>query len=88
MARSHYLLVFLHYIHSYTFFMTFAEFRSSFFIAVRSGRGLHWGSEPGFELGAAIQQPAALPTEPRRTLNEPRRTLTDPLGTLQGHAAP
>ncbi len=37
--------------------------------------GLHWGAEPRFELGAALQQPEALLTEPRRTLTEPRRTL-------------
>ncbi len=41
MARSHSLLVFLHYMHSYSThsFITFVEFRSSFLIAVRSGRG-------------------------------------------------
>ncbi len=31
--------------------------------------GLHWGAEPGFELGATLQQPDTLPTEPCRTLN-------------------
>jgi hypothetical protein len=51
-------------------FITFAEFRFRFFIAVRSCRGfpLHWGAEQRFELEAASQQPDALPTEPRRTL--------------------
>ncbi len=29
--------------------------------------GLHWGAEARFELGAALQQPNALPTNPRRT---------------------
>jgi hypothetical protein len=35
----------------------------------------HWGTEPRFEFGAALQQSDALPTEPRRTLTEPRCTL-------------
>jgi hypothetical protein len=30
--------------------------------------GLHWGAEPRFELGAALQQPYTPPTEPCRTL--------------------
>jgi hypothetical protein len=66
------------YIHSYTthFIHNFVEFRSSFLIAVSSGRGPPQGADPRFELGAALQQPDMLPTEPRRTLsNEPRRTL-------------
>ncbi len=38
-ARSHSLLVFfIKYIHTHSF-ITFAEFRSGFFISVRSGRG-------------------------------------------------
>jgi hypothetical protein len=67
---------------------TIRYFRNSFLIAVRSGRGPHWGAEPRFDLGAALQQPDALLTEPLRTLlshaapclatphpNEPRRIL-------------
>ncbi len=70
-ARSHSLLVFLFYIHSYTThsLITFVEFHSSFLIDVRLGRGPHWNAEPKFELRAALQQPDAQLTEPRRTLN-------------------
>jgi hypothetical protein len=32
------------------------------------------GAEPRIELGPALQQADALPTEPRRTITEPRRT--------------
>ncbi len=68
-------------VHSYKFihthsFITFAEFRSSFFIGASSGRGSpHWDAEPRFELGAALQQPDTLPTEPCRTLTDPCRTF-------------
>ncbi len=60
----HYLL----YIHTNSF-ITFAEFRSSFFNAESSGtvEGLHWGAAPRFELGAALQQPDTLLSEPCRT---------------------
>jgi hypothetical protein len=91
-ARSHSLLVFLHYIHSYKThsFITFIEFRTSFLIAVCSGRGPPLGCPlhkqffflPRFKLGAAMMQPDDLPTEPCRTLTEPRRTLTEPRRTL------
>ncbi len=37
-----------------------------------------WGAEPRFELGPAMQQANALPTEPRCTLTEPRCTQTEP----------
>jgi hypothetical protein len=33
------------------------------------------GAEPRIELGPALQQADALPTEPRRTITEPRRTI-------------
>jgi hypothetical protein len=33
------------------------------------------GAEPGIELGPALQQADARPTEPRRTITEPRRTI-------------
>jgi hypothetical protein len=33
------------------------------------------GAEPRIELGPALQQADALPTEPRRTMTEPRRTI-------------
>jgi hypothetical protein len=36
---------------------------------------LHCGAEPRIELGPALQQADALPTEPRRTITEPRRTI-------------
>jgi hypothetical protein len=34
-----------------------------------------WGAEPRFELGPALQQASALPTEPHCTLTEPHCTL-------------
>jgi len=34
-----------------------------------------WGAEPRFELGPAIQQADALPTDLRRALTKLRRTL-------------
>ncbi len=40
-----------------------------------------WGAEPRIELGPALQQADALPTELRRTLTELR-------GTLLSYAAP
>ncbi len=62
-ARSHSLLVFIIiYIHTHSSII-FAEFRSNFLISVRSGRGLSWGVEPGFELGDAFYQPDALPNQ-------------------------
>jgi hypothetical protein len=36
-----------------------------------------WGAEPGFELGPALQQASALPTEPRCTLLSHNARLTD-----------
>ncbi len=39
------------------------------------------GAEPRIELGPALQQADALPTEPRHTITEPRRTILS-------HAAP
>jgi hypothetical protein len=47
-----------------------------------------WGAEPGFELGPAIKQASALPTEPCCTLSEPCCTLSEPCCTLLNHAAP
>jgi hypothetical protein len=86
MARCHsffyifyYINSFLH-IHSINLSVALAELHSIFLIAVRSEEGLHWGAEPRIELGAALQQPDALTSEPRRTLgaaphpSEPRRT--------------
>ncbi len=65
---------FLNYMYTFIFhthsFIIFAESPSTFYIAVRSGRGPPLGAELRFELGAALQQPDALT---RRTL-EPRRT--------------
>jgi hypothetical protein len=40
------------------------------------------GAEPRIELGPALQQADALPTEPRRTISEPRRTMTEPRRTI------
>ncbi len=34
-------------------------------------------AQPRIELGPALQQADALPTEPRRTITEPRRTMYD-----------
>ncbi len=64
------LLVFLHYVHSYTThsFIATLEFRFSFLIAVSSGEGLNWGAAPRFELRAALQQPNAPPTNPLHML--------------------
>ena len=61
-----YYIFFIIYIHAHSF-ITFAEFRSSFLVAVRPGRGpLYLGAaEQRFELGAALQQPDALPTKPK-----------------------
>ncbi len=94
-ARSHSLLVFHHYIHSHTThsFMTFVEFCSSFFFLIAVGSGMGVVSQSCWteiRLGAALQQPDALPTEPRRSLElghatpstEPRRTLNEPCRTL------
>jgi hypothetical protein len=63
-----FIITFIHkYIHSYPF----AETSLLFFIACFAQREtLPWGAEPGFELGPAIQQASALPTEPRCTLVE------------------
>jgi hypothetical protein len=62
-------------IHSYKFihthsFITFAEFRV-FSSLQAQVEGLRLGAEPRFELGADLQQPDMLPTEPCRTLFEP-----------------
>ncbi len=72
--RSHSLLVFLHYIgyiHTHSF-ITFAEFPSGFFIAVRSGRGppLGWDSNSGRLTAARRHTNWATPhpSELRRTL--------------------
>jgi hypothetical protein len=59
------------------------------------------GAEPRIELGPALQQTDALPTEPRRTITEPRRTIlshaapywvtphhNEPRRTILSHAAP
>ncbi len=90
MARSHSLLVFLIiYIHTHSF-ITFAEFCSTFFIGVRSGRGPPLGCHTGppysspthYQLcHAAPCWATPHPTEPRRILTEARRTLLS-------HAAP
>ncbi len=47
-----------------------------------------WGAEPRFELGPALQQASALPTEPHCTLTELHCTLTEPHCTLMSHTAP
>ncbi len=41
-----------------------------------------WGAEPRFELGPALQQASALPTEPHCTHTEPHCTLSEPHCTL------
>jgi hypothetical protein len=41
-----------------------------------------WGAEPKMELGPALQQVDALPSDLRRTLTELRRTLTELRPTL------
>jgi hypothetical protein len=68
-------------IHSITFIQyiypsPFAEASLHFLIAcLLSGETPPYGAEPGIELGPALQQADALPTEPRRTITEPRRTI-------------
>ncbi len=58
----------------------FAEASLHFLIAlVLSGEKPPCGAKPRIELGPALQQADALPTEPRRTITEPRRTKTEPL---------
>ncbi len=42
-----------------------------------------WGAEPRIEVGPALQQADALPTELRRTLTDLRRTLTELRRTLE-----
>ncbi len=95
-ARSHSLLVFIQYLHSYTThsFITFVEFRSSFIIAVRSGRGPPLGCRAEMRTrgrratNCATLHPTQLShsapyaTEPRRTLNWATLTLTEPRRTL------
>ncbi len=63
-----FVIIIYSYIHTNSF-ISVAEFRSSFLIAVHSGIGplFYWGAEPRFELEAALQQPDKLPTEPRNT---------------------
>ncbi len=56
----------------------FAEASLHFLIAcLLSGETPPCGAETGIELGPALQQADALPTEPRRTI-EPHRTKTLP----------
>jgi hypothetical protein len=40
------------------------------------------GAEPRIELGLALQQADALPTEQRRTISEQRRTITEQRRTM------
>ncbi len=42
-----------------------------------------YGAELGIELGPALQQADALPTEPRRTITEPRRTILSHAALIQ-----
>jgi hypothetical protein len=61
----------------------FAEASLHFLIAlVLSGEKPPCGAEPRIELGPALQQADALPTEPRRTMTEPRRTITESRRTI------
>ncbi len=95
-AWSHsFLVFFITYIHTVIHIHThsFHLLHYRFLIAVRS-EDLHWGVETRFELGAALQQPDALPTEPRRTLLSHATSCwstphpTDPRRTLLSHTAP
>ncbi len=74
-ARYHsFLFILIIYIHIRTFIQYIRPSHSLtsslfFFIAVRSVEGpRRWGAEPRIELGAAGQQPDAIPSELRRTL--------------------
>ncbi len=59
----------LQYVHSYNHsLITFAEALLHFFIAAGSVGEPPWGAEPRNELGPALQQASALPTELRCTL--------------------
>jgi hypothetical protein len=61
----------------------FAKASLHFLIAcLLSGEKPPCGAEPRIELGPALQQANALPTEPRRTIAEPRRTITEPRRTI------
>jgi hypothetical protein len=72
------------FIHSITFIQyiypsPFAEASLHFLIAcLLSGETPPCGAKPRIELGPALQQADALPTEPRRTITEPRRTISEP----------
>jgi hypothetical protein len=52
---------------SHTFIITFVQYPQSsisiFFIAFAQREKPPWGAEPGFELGPAVQQASAPPTE-------------------------
>ncbi len=67
--------IFIAYIHSITFIQyiypsPFAEASLHFLIAcLLSGETPPCGGKPRIELGPALQQADALPTEPRRTMN-------------------
>ncbi len=69
------------FIHSITFIdyiypLPFAEASLHFLITcLLSGETPPCGAEPRIELGPALQQADALPTEPRRTLTETRRAI-------------
>jgi hypothetical protein len=83
----HTFIRYIHPLHSLSFTLVFL-------IAVRSEEGLHLGAEPRIELGTALQQPNALPSELSRTLTELRLTLlsySHPVKlsrTLLSYAAP
>ncbi len=88
-------IIFLHYLHSYTFIHTQSLSSSPVSSSLQAQvEGRHWGAEPRFELGAALQQPDTLPTAPCRTLLRhaaPYCAMPHPPApcrTLLRHAAP
>jgi hypothetical protein len=60
----------------------FAEVSLHLFIALKLSGKPPCGAEPRIELGPALQQADALPTEQRRTLTEQRRTMAEQRRTL------
>jgi hypothetical protein len=78
---THYFFIFTLIDQTYNIYIYYSSSTLLLSSGLPLGRGLHWGAEPGFELGPALQQAAAQLPELRRTLwatahsSEPRRTL-------------
>ncbi len=94
LARCHsfvYFYNFRSYAHSFNTFVHHIRSHSLnptlfFFIAVRSG--LYWGARPRIELGTAVQQPDAPPSELRRTIMSYAAPYTELRRTLLSYTAP